>query len=518
MSKKIIYSPCFVDPWLKIAQKLQKEHGYNPVYWIGYEYDDSKNTVPTAFPDVIYHPYFDAFKGIFPREIADRFPGSSINIDFLKDYASCELQAIKMMDRMDPDRYSFNFMERQRHFRNLVKYWTACIDYLKPDLVVSERVPHQAFDYVLYLLCKFNKIKFISFVMSAFPGREIPVTEIYSIGDIFDVEYAEYLKSDLKNEELKRNLPDDIIAAYDKMKLDYTLSEPFYMKKHKVAHSQSSTILMLIKKFSLDIYRNRKNYFGKDGFLRKGIPYFWKQRCKSIENSTTSVLNYSFLKVKTNAYKRKLKKTYDSLVEAPDLNVPYVLFNLHYQPEMTSNPSGDIFVDQILCIDILAKNLPANYFIYVKEHRSQFYSHLQGHTGRIPEFYHDLLAYPQVRLMPMHMDPFLLFKNSRAVATVTGTSGWEAMVLGKPVIIFGLSWYEKYVGVLKIVDEKTGAKITPFIDNFKFDERNLLAYLNAFNRKSIKNYAQRSWNDKIKKEDMAITIPVFAEYIIKMTS
>jgi hypothetical protein len=516
-SMKIIYSSCFSDPWVKIAQKLQQEHGYEPVYWIGYEYDNSKKLVPNAFPNVIYHPYFDAFKGIFPKEIADRFSGSYINIDFLKDYASYELQAIKMMDRMDPDRYSFNFMERQRHFRNLLKYWDACLDYLKPDMVVSERIPHQVFDYVLYLLCKFKKIKFVTFGWSVFPGRYIPLTGISSIGDIFDEEYAGYLKSGLSIKELKANLPDDMIASYEKMKLDYSLAQPHYMKNHLVEHKQSSTFLSLSKKFILDMNRNRQSYFGKDGFLRKGIPYFSKQRRKSIENSTTTVLNYSFLKMNANAYKNKLKKIYDSLAEAPDLNVPYVVFNLHYQPESTSNPSGDIFVDQCLCIDVLAKQIPPNYLIYVKEHSAQFYAHLQGHTSRIPEFYHDLLAYPQVRLMPLHVDPFSLFKYSRAVATITGTSGWEAMVMGKPVINFGLSWYEKYAGVLKVVDEKSAIKITPFIENFKFDERNIFAYLNAFNRKSFKVYAQRGWNDKI-KEDKAISIPVFAECIVKMTS
>ncbi len=42
-----------------------------------------------------------------------------------------------MMDRMDFDRYSFNTMERQRHFRNLLRYWSACIDWLKPDAAIQ---------------------------------------------------------------------------------------------------------------------------------------------------------------------------------------------------------------------------------------------------------------------------------------------------------------------------------------------------------------------------------------------
>ena len=60
--------------------------------------------------------------------------------------------------------------------------------------------------------------------------------------------------------------------------------------------------------------------------------------------------------------------------------------------------------------------------------------------------------------MPMNIDSFPLIANSKAVATVTGTVGWEAMVRRKPVLVFGLSWYEKYAGVLKIVDEKSAAE------------------------------------------------------------
>jgi hypothetical protein len=512
---RVIYSIYFVDPWVKVAQKLKKEHGYEPVYWNGFEDDDSKTIVSNAFPKVIYNSSFDAWKSILPKEIADRFAGSYINIDFLKDNASYELQAIKMMDRMDPDRYSFNFMERQRHFRNLLKYWTACINYLKPDLVVSDYVPHIVFDYVLYLLCKFHNIKFVAFRGSPFLGRAIPLTDILSIGDIFDEEYVKIVNSGSGIELLKQNLPNEIIESYEKVKLDYDFAKPDYMKKHLLEHEKSSGFLSLTKKFILDMMQSKNRYFGKDGFFLKGFSTSFKQRSKNIENSSSTIFNYAILKLKANQYKTKLKNYYNSLVIEPDFAVPFVIVYLHYQPEMTSSPAGDIFVDQRLCIELLAKNLPSDYLIYVKEHPSQFYSHIGGHMGRIQEFYDDLRKYPQVCFMPLHVDPFALLTHSRAVATVTGTSAWEAMVLGKPVINFGLAWYEKYVGVLKIVDEKSAAKIMQFIENFKFDERNLLAYLNAFSKKTVKAYVQRGWKEKMNQVE-AECVSNLAESIFHM--
>jgi len=514
---RVIYSTCMADPWVKVAQKLKHEHGYEPVYWIGYEDDESKKLVPAAFPNLIYHPYFDACKAVFPQQLVDQFAGSFFDIEFIKARASFELQAIKMMDRMDPDRYSFNFMERQGLYRNFLKYWTAGISYLKPDLVVSGNVPHQVFDYVLYLACKLNHIKFLTYRGSAFLGRVIPVTEVSSIGDILDEEYVKMVQSGTETEWLKRNLPNEILERYEKVKSDYTMAEPDYMKRQLLEHRHSSGLLPLTMKFIHDLNRFKGGYFGKHGFLKKGIPTFFKEQGKNIEDSRTSVWKYSVLKLKANAYKKRLKEYYDSLVTAPDLNVPYVMVNLHYQPEMSSNPSGDIFVDQRLCVDVLAQHIPSRFLIYVKEHPSQFFSHLGGHTSRIPGFYDDLIRYPQVRLMPLQADPYTLFKHSRAVATVTGTSGWEAMVLGKPVICFGSPWYEKYSGVLKIDDEKSAAKIAPFIENYRFDERNLLAYLHAFSHKSIMAYAHRGFKEKM-NQDEAECVRNLAASVFQMTS
>ena len=89
------------------------------------------------------------------------------------------------------------------------------------------------------------------------------------------------------------------------------------------------------------------------------------------------------------------------------------------------------------------------------------------------------------------------------------------MVLGKPVIIFGTAWYERYAGILKIVDEASAAKIALFIEKFRFDERNLFSYLNAFSRKAIKVYAQRAWDERL-DEDKAESVNIFAKSIVGM--
>ena len=498
---RVIYNTCFADPWVKVAQKLKIEHGFEPVYWNGYDDDDSKNIIPKEFPDCIYHAYFDAWKGIFPPQINEKYTESYNNIDFLNEFSSFELQAIKMMDRMDPVRYSFNFMERQRHFRKLIKYWTACINLLKPDLVISAIVPHRVYDYALYLLCKHRNIKYITYRNSAFQGIIIPLSNVISIDDILSNKYQYYLQSLPEKQSAINQIESSIFEGYKKVQQDYAKAEPDYMKQHVINHKLSSGFFSLTNKFFKDIKQSSYDYYGKNGIILNGFPTYFKQRKRSIEKSRISLLEYSMLKLRTNKYKNQLKSYYNSLVEKPDLSAKYVILPLHYQPEMTSNPSGDIFADQLLCVEMLAKYLPDDYLIYVKEHRSQFYAHTEGHTGRIPEFYDDLKQYNQVRLVPLDFDIFHLIKNSKAIATVTGTAGWEGMVLGKPVIIFGLSWYEKYEGVLRITDETSASRITSFIDTFRFDEHNLLSYLAAFSNKSVKAYYYRGLKEKMNQPE-----------------
>lgn len=502
---KVFYNTCVADPWIQVAQKLQREHGWEPVYWNGYHDDGSRTSVPEAFPDIIYQGYHEGWKGIFPPEIESRYAEGALDIDELNELSRYELQAIRMMDRMDPDRASFNFMERQRHFRNLLRYWSGCINWLKPDAVISAVVPHRVFDYALYLLCKNRGIPYLCFRESAFPGRNIPVTDIFGIGDILDDSYRKFRESSESAEELRKRLPTGILERMDKVKQDYSTAEPEYMKRNLTSHKKTAGVVGLSKKFIKDISESGDLYLGQHGVIKQGMSYL-KEAGVPPEKSKLSVAKYAALKVKNNRYKKGLKAHYESLVTAPDWDQPFVILNLHYQPEMTSNPSGDVFTDQTLAVDVLSRHLPDGWHIYVKEHRTQFYSHREGHTGRIAGFYDDLVRFPKVRLLPLDTDPFTCIRNSKAVCTITGTTGWEGMVMGKPVIVFGLAWYEKNRNVHRVTNEESASEIATFLSGFKPDERDVLAYLCAFWEQSMHAYHYPALKQKLEMdEDMCVT-------------
>ena len=75
------------------------------------------------------------------------------------------------------------------------------------------------------------------------------------------------------------------------------------------------------------------------------------------------------------------------------------------------------------------------------------------------------------------------------------------MVMGKPVIVFGLAWYERNRGVHRVLDETSAAAIPTFLSDFKPDERNVLAYLCAFYEHSMHAYHYRTLKDRMEMDE-----------------
>jgi len=127
---------------------------------------------------------------------------------------------------------------------------------------------------------------------------------------------------------------------------------------------------------------------------------------------------------------------------------PFIYFPLHLDPEMTTVPLGGVFWNQLDAVQQLAVSLPANWTIVAKENPKQ-----NGYA-RGMAFWHRLDRVPRTTLASRGVDSFRLIDGSRAVATVTGTAGWEALQVGKPVFHFGDAWYRSLPGARDARDPK----------------------------------------------------------------
>ncbi len=126
-----------------------------------------------------------------------------------------------------------------------------------------------------------------------------------------------------------------------------------------------------------------------------------------------------------------------------DLDLPFVYFPLHLQPEMTTDTWGLDYGDQLLAIEELAAALPEGMLIYAKENP------VQTRFMREDSFYRRLRMIPNLRYVSPEVPSFELIRRSRCVATISGTAGWEAALMGKGAIHFGVAWYSSLPGVFR---------------------------------------------------------------------
>ena len=95
----------------------------------------------------------------------------------------------------------------------------------------------------------------------------------------------------------------------------------------------------------------------------------------------------------------------------------------------------------------------------------------------------------------MDTDNVTLIDNSQAVATITGTSGWEAALRRKPALVFGHAWYRDCPGVYRVnsVDSCQEA-IGEHITKDSISEQMIINYLYSFDKISIRGSLGYDWS------------------------
>ncbi|MEP6651751.1 MAG: hypothetical protein ABJA82_00240 [Myxococcales bacterium] len=173
----------------------------------------------------------------------------------------------------------------------------------------------------------------------------------------------------------------------------------------------------------------------------------------------------------TNHWRASLSAAF----EAPVAGERYVLFPLHYQPEVSTLVMGTYYLDQAALIEDIAKSLPVGYRLYVKEHFVAI--------GRRPiEEYHRIRSCFNVRLIHPLQDPISMVQHASAVATISGTMGWEAVLMEKPTITFGDCFYNSYPQVIRAGLLPKGEWSRVFreaLTNYQPDREMLLKYISS---------------------------------------
>lgn len=175
-------------------------------------------------------------------------------------------------------------------------------------------------------------------------------------------------------------------------------------------------------------------------------------------------------------------------LHSPFYNSPmpnnYAFMTLHLQPEASTSVMAPFFANQRYVIENTVRALPFHWKLVIKPHPFMI--------GKEPVgFYRHLKKIPNVHLVPPTANTRQLIMGSQAVVTITGTSGFEALLLGKKVIVLGNPFFGICHSVSKCTDFTQLHSLFRNAEDYKPDDNDLAAFLQAVHDHSFslkKNY------------------------------
>lgn len=152
---------------------------------------------------------------------------------------------------------------------------------------------------------------------------------------------------------------------------------------------------------------------------------------------------------------KKIKRfiEHSACVKEPNKKTPLIKFFLHYQPEATTIPAGCWYANQNNAVRELFRAASGVCLVGIREHPSTFRLTFDSRY-RWPGFYKTLSSDTSVVLLKIESDVFSEFRNCKAVATVTGNVGFEAVCRGIPCILFADTFYSNLEGVFNVGKEE----------------------------------------------------------------
>ncbi len=202
---------------------------------------------------------------------------------------------------------------------------------------------------------------------------------------------------------------------------------------------------------------------------------------------------------------RGFKKLYDK----EGFNEDFAYFPLHYDPEIATLLFAPFWTDQINLIRQVAKSLPLHFKLYVKEHPVML-----GYRPR--SYYNELKKIPNVKLMNPKTDSLSIVRNSKLITTITGSAGFEGVVLKKPVITFGDVFYNKLSMVKKCQNiEKLPFIIKEQLENFNYNEKELENFIGVILEESADVGLQEIWEAKVQPKEEKRRLTLLVDLIAK---
>lgn len=361
--------------------------------------------------------YSDLLRLNVPTEVANSFVLDSYEFEKMSVTYIHYLRIIKRLSRKN-----ISLVDAEENFIKFSSFIKSFLISHKITIVIFESTPHMGFDYLIYEIAKSLKID--TYILE----RTYIANFYFFKQDIFDTtKVPSDFFENISTEKLKKEIPDYIRNEI----YQDSIFEKNAIIKNNLKNSWINIIAEPIKLFIILLIRG--NLF-KESNISSFVLDKNKSNVKLIYSRLVDSIKYNLLK------KFYISKS----TNYTHFNFDYVYFPLHLQPERSTTPLGGHFENQYLAIELLRKVLPAHIKILVKEHPRQLNNiRVGGYDYRDKKFYSKILSLPNVELTNLNIDNNSLIENSLFIATISGSSGWQALLKRKAVVAFGYPWYSQ---------------------------------------------------------------------------
>jgi hypothetical protein len=370
---------------------------------------------------------------MFPSSIYKlKAKANHLNNQVLVDTKDIESLFYRLTDRTNI--HPIPVAQKRQMYLILLNYMLDLFDRFPFDLVITLNYPHSFFEIIGIELAKYLNKKVIRLSWHTSQNFSL-ITNDYGYPHLPPDFSSQYDSIELEDIEL----PVDLKNALEEAK---PLSKDF-------AEREAKRQKLLIKnnwkgQMSIKIRLYKKIFTSLIRMLSPALLGTHNTRIieETILSDNRNDRKYRWKIIKNLRHLSKLHLYYNKVSETVDTNKKFIFFALHMQPEQTTLPFGGEFDDHLPAIEMIAESLPEGWVLYVKEHPEQFRIHRPSNgMFRSKAFYDRIKSLPNTYLLSLDHNPKELISKSQSVSTITGTVGWEALKIGKPVIIFAECYY-----------------------------------------------------------------------------
>lgn len=429
---KVIYSEFKTPNAIKLVNALSKNLNWHPICFVNSgSHQKNITNIKKELLDVKNDLDFVSLDALRNFEIDTKVHRiKAVDRNILEKLSKYESSFFSWFE--DTTGWNYSFHERREYYLNILSYWNFYLSKTKPDLIFFYTWPHLVCDYPLYLLAK--KI----FKVNVIYINPIPLFEnrFFLSNTLENINNQFIYKFDLiKNNKIK--IADDVKNFVDRLSGN-KVGLPEYVTNYFKFLDKINLISFMKEFIKLFLTFKAFNYSS----------VFYKKNKKPISKKGSRLNNIEYLifRLKNYLKTKKLKLIYKKLTK-PIERENFILFLGNYQPEVLSNLIAGHDEDILNVINQIKNELPSYWKIYYKEHPNIFKCGDKGALWRSENFYKKLSQIDGLKILDYEKNTIDIIDQSRAVATISGTVGIEAIIRGKFALVFGESWYGNSEGV-----------------------------------------------------------------------